>query len=207
MKKPLLFACAALLATSAGAANICGDLTGNTYGPFDYRKRAEFNIDVVEKNHFTSEVEAGIKGISGYLGGDLSYTLIVIPNHIRALNTMAKVGLRDKTVQVYGAKFPVECYFDRAIRFTPDDGAVRATYGSYLMALGKLERAAEMFVAAVELSPEDPTINYNAGLVYLKKKDYEKARFHAKKAYALEFPLPGLKNKLIEAGQWDEPAK
>ena len=64
-----------------------------------------------------------------------------------------------------------------------------------------------MFTAAVELAPEDPTINYNAGLAYLKKKEYDKARQHAKKAYELGFPLPGLKNKLVEAGKWDEPAK
>jgi Tfp pilus assembly protein PilF len=104
-------------------------------------------------------------------------------------------------------KWPVECYFNRAIRFAPDDAAVRATYGTYLLALGKTDDAVGMFADAVGMAPEDPTINYNAGLAYFKKKDYAKAREHAKKAYALGFPLPGLKNKLVEAGKWDEPAQ
>ena len=40
---------------------------------------------------------------------------------------------------------------------------------------------------------------------HLKKKEYEKASAHAQKAYALGFPLPGLKNKLKAAGKWREP--
>ena len=85
--------------------------------------------------------------------------------------------------------------------------AVRATYGNYLLALGKTNEAVTMFTSAVELQPEDPTINYNTGLAYLRKKEYDKARLYAKKAYELGFPLPGLKNKLVEAGKWDEPAQ
>ena len=41
--------------------------------------------------------------------------------------------------------------------------------------------------------------------MYVKKKEYEKASAHAQKAYALGFPLPGLKNKLKAAGKWKEP--
>ena len=207
MKKSLLLALGLLLATSALAespSNYCGPLKGRHYGPFDYRLRSTFNIEIVETAHFTPEVEAGVSGSSSYLGDDLSYTLIAIPNHPRALNTMAKLGLRDKKVKVDHAKYPVACYFDRAIRFAPDDGTVRALYGSYLMAQGKLDEAQGMFAAAVNLSPEDATINYNAGLLYFKKKNYEKAMLYAKKAYDQDFPLPGLKKMLQQAGKWDE---
>ena len=204
---PYLLAGAVLLtSTGAHALNYCGELK-NHYGPLDYRKRGQVNLEIVEGAHFTPEVEAGIKGNTSYLGGDLDYTLRAIPNHARALATLAMVSLRDKQVKVPATKWPVECYFNRAIRFAPDDAAVRATYGSYLLSLGKTNEAVGMFTAAVELAPEDPTINYNAGLAYLKKKEYDKARQHAKKAYELGFPLPGLKNKLVEAGKWDEPAK
>jgi hypothetical protein len=36
-------------------------------------------------------------------------------------------------------------------------------------------------------------------------KDYEKARKHAKKAYDGGYPLPGLKNQLKAANQWNTP--
>jgi len=203
MKKYLLFGLGMLLANVALAANYCGEIRGRHFGPFDYRLRASFDINIVESALFTPEIEAGLRGNTSYLGDDLHYTLQAIPNHIRALATMAKVGLRDKTVKVAHAKYPVECYFDRAIRFTPDDGAVRAAYGNYLSALGRTADALNAFAMAVQLQPDDPTINYNAGLMYLKAKDYDKALAHAKKAYEKDFPLPGLKNKLIALGKWE----
>ena len=36
------------------------------------------------------------------------------------------------------------------------------------------------------------------------REQYDEARVHARKAYARGFPLPALKNKLLEAGQWKE---
>lgn len=208
MKSLFLFAFGALLATSSLAAsgNYCGEIRGRHYGPFDYRLRTTFDLDVVERAHFTPEVEAGIAGSTGYLGGDLSYTLVAVPNHPRALTTMGKVGVRDKSPKLRGAKYPVECYFDRAIRFTPDDPAVYAAYGVYLSSLGRSEEALKAFRKAVELAPDDATINYNAGLIYMRYKDYDKALFHARKAYEKGFPLPGLKNKLAALGKWEEPA-
>jgi Tfp pilus assembly protein PilF len=107
-------------------------------------------------------------------------------------------------MQLQGANYPVECYFERAIRFAPDDGVARATYGSYLFSLGKTDRALAMFRQAEVLQPENAAINYNLGLAYLKTKDYAQANTYAKKAYALGFPLPGLKNLLIEAGKWND---
>ena len=38
-----------------------------------------------------------------------------------------------------------------------------------------------------------------------KQKKYEQALPYAQKAYALNFPLPGLKQNLIKAGKWVEP--
>ena len=211
LKHGLMVAVGLLLSLPAMAqtpnSNYCGELRGRHYGPFDYRMRGQVDLEVVERAHFAPEVEAGIRGSTSYLGDDLNYTLRAIPNHVRALNTMAKVGLRDKVLHVPHALYPVECYFDRAMRFAPDDGAVRAVYGSYLLGLGRINDAVGAFAKALELKPDDPTINYNAGLAYFRKKDYKNARVHAKKAYELGFPLPGLKTMLTQAGQWDEPAK
>jgi tetratricopeptide (TPR) repeat protein len=203
-----LGALAALLASAElhAAANYCGELT-NAYGPYDFRRRAEFaaNLEIVEVNHFTSDVENGIKGISSSIGGDLDYTLRAIPNHHRALTTLVTLAQRDRSVQIQGMHYPVECWFDRALRFTPDDGSVYAIYGSYLFALGKTAKATALFKQGAAIDPDNATINYNLGLAYLKQRDYQQARVYAKKAYAGGFPLPGLKNKLAQAGQWDDP--
>jgi tetratricopeptide (TPR) repeat protein len=197
-----------IMAQSAAAANYCGELK-NTYGPFDYRTRAEHtqNFFLVESEHFTPDVENGVKGHSSTIGGDLDYTLRAIPNHHRALASMARIAVRTKSLQLLGAKYPVECYFERAMRFTPNDGGVKAEFGNYLYALGKSDKAFAMFKDAAEMSPENATINYNLGLAYLQKKDYAEALVYAKKAYALGFPLPGLKNKLIAAGKWENSAE
>lgn len=204
---------AALLALTAAAdlhaatSNYCGELS-NAYGPYDYRRRSEFqqNFQLVEMAHFTPEVEHGIKGNSGTVGGDLDYTLRAIPNHHRALGALVTLALRTKSVQVTGMRYPVECWFNRALRFTPDDATVYAAYGSYLFSLGKTDQAAELFKQGIAIDPDNATINYNLGLVSVKQRDYGQARAYAKKAYEAGFPLPGLKNQLTEAGQWDNKA-
>ncbi|MFL6709176.1 MAG: tetratricopeptide repeat protein [Massilia sp.] len=196
-----------ILAGNAQAATgYCGDLSSH-YGPFDYRKRAELNLEIVERFHFTDQVAKGIAGESGYLGGDLDYTLRVYPNHARALATLAMVAARTKEPQLQGAKFPTECYFERAVRFAPDDGTAYAAYGNYLNSQGKSERALDMLQRAVELEPENATFNYNLGLLYVKLRRYDKASQYADKAYSLGFPLPGLRNQLAEVRKGNSGAK
>ena len=201
-----------LLSMAAGvhaAANqsFCGNPMKVSYGPFDYRKRAEFveNFNIVEGAHFTSDVENGIKGSTSWIGGDLSYTLIVIPNHHRALTTLTKLAVKRKEAEIFNMRYPVECYFDRAVRFAPDDGSAWTAYGTYLYAVNRPEQAFGMFRQAALVEPDNPTINYNLGLAYAKKKDYVHALTHANKAYAQGFPLMGLKNMLVQAGKWVEP--
>lgn len=208
--KALFSICAlSMLFVSAMAhgASYCGELA-NAYGPFDYRK-SEFapNLYLVESAHFTPSVEKLIKGNAGTLGGDLDYTLRAFPNHPRALASMARYALRSKTTQVSGLKYSFECYFDRAIRFRPDDPAVRMIYGVFLSKRGRIDDALDQLTEAVNLQPDNGTINYNLGLVYFEKKDYENALLYAKKASALDFPLPGLKNKLTEIGKWTDEIK
>lgn len=198
----------ALLMGTAGlgnAANYCGELK-NHFGPFDYRERAAhaYDFELVEHAHFTADVENGIKGSTSWIGGDLDYTLRVIPNHHRALATMARLAVRWKVPQVPHMSLPAECYFERGLRMAPNDGGVLSEYGNYLHALGKSGQALEAFKQAERLEPENPTINYNLGLAYFAKKDYDQAAAFAHKAYRLGFPLPGLKHKLAEIGKWQE---
>lgn len=191
---------------AAPAPPYCGDLGNRFYQPYDYNdpEHKSSMLHLVDTTHFTSNIENLQHGNSGSLGGELSYTLMMFPNHHRALAAFGKLSLRDKTLKPVGAKYSVGCFFDRAIRFRPTDGMVRMVYGNYLLKAGKTDDAIKQFQVAIGLQPEDPTINYNLGLLYMQKKDYEQAKTFAKKAYGLGFPLPGLKNQLIQAGKWED---
>lgn len=193
------------------AANYCGELTA-THGPFDYTDNANRTavgtnpamLDLVERAHFTPGVEQLIKGNTGEIGGDLNYTLMMFPNHHRALISIGKLVLRDKIIKPYGMQYSVDCFFDRAMRFKPDDAMVRMIYGLYLSKSGKLDEAIRQSIESVRLQPENANFNYNLGLLYAKMKDYENARKYAKNAYRLGFPLQGLKNMLMSIGQWSD---
>lgn len=196
------------VATNLQAADpFCGKLDeGTQYGPYDYANpfNRERYLPVVERAHFTPNVKKLIKGSTGSIGGDIGYTLRAFPNHYPALIALAKLYLREKNVEAPDQRFTVECYFDRAMRFKPSDVMVRTIYGNYLQRLGgRQDDAMEQYKVAVRLQPENATVNYNLGLIYLKEKDYEQAIVHAKKAYELGFPLPGLRKKLMKTGKWD----
>lgn len=200
----LLVAFTIIGARSLAHADVCDPYTrqdpGGDYTNADDRR----GLAIVEKFHFTPNIERLIPGESALLGGDIDYTLRHFPNHHRALAAMAKLGLRDKTAKPNGTTYSIVCYFDRAIGFKPNDAKVRMIYGSYLMANHQFDQAMEQMQEAARLSPDNPAINYNLGLMYVKKNDYAQARVYAKKAYDLGFPLLGLKNKLRAVGQWDE---
>ena len=183
----------------------CGDLAAPGTQIYDYTSPEDKKmLATVEAFHFTSDVENLRAGATGTIGADLNYTLLMFPNHHRALAAMGKLAQREKTLKPTGARFSVECFFDRAIRFKPNDAMTRMVYATYLLQAAQPDRATEQLRLAAELQPDDPTINYNLGLLYVKKKDYAQAKTHAKKAYEQGFPLPGLKNQLIQAGKWED---
>ncbi|MGK5080811.1 ABC transporter permease [Janthinobacterium sp. HLX7-2] len=194
-------AMAAVTATAADCPPYVKHATGGDYTSAEDRS----GLSVVENYHFSRAVETLTHGMTGSLGADIGYTLEHFPNHHRALASMAKLGLRLKSTQPTGARYTVSCFFERAIAFAPHDVTARMVYGNYLLAMGQDATALEQLDAASRLAPEHATIQYNLGLMYMKKKEYDKASAHAQKAYALGFPLPGLKNKLKAAGKWREP--
>ena len=147
-----------------------------------------------------------VSGATGAIGGDLDYTLRAFPNHHVALMAMAKLGEKQKTAKPPGAKYGVECYFQRAIRFRNDDEIVRILYASYLSKAGKRAEALSQLNEASQLGSDSANANYNMGLIFYELKEYDKALTYAHKAYHLGFPLPGLRDKLKKAGKWTEPA-
>jgi hypothetical protein len=185
-------------------ASVCGDLR-NHYGPFDYRMQTANQRAVVERHHFTPKVEQLREGQSTrIIGSDIGYTLHVFPNHPRALNAMSRLALRDKRPQPTGASYPVECYFERAIRFQPSDPGPYLVYGMHLSRSGRAKEAVEALKVAADLAPADANVNYNLGLAYFEVKDYDNALKHAEVAYAAGFPLGGLRKLLKQVGKWRE---
>lgn len=200
--KSLVPAVLLLAAATAFAKPYCGELT-NGFGPFDYREPPDDSLYLVEMAHYTEEVAAGIKGNTGSIGGDLDYTLRAFPNHIKALTTMAMVAARNKVNQVQGAKYPVECYFERAVRFKPDDPLAWGAYGKYLYGTGQADRAMPMLQKAHGMAPDNASVNYNLGIAYFRAKQFDLSVKHAKVAYQHNFPLDGLRNMLVGARKWD----
>lgn len=188
--------------TNHGRKSPCGELH-NAFGPWDYREgNIDNRVNIVLSVHFPAEVENNERGARGSLGADMDYTLRALPNYIPALLAMARQAKKERTLQPAGAHYPVECYFERAMRFQPKDAAVRTAYANWLREQGRDNDARAMYLAAVELTPGNAAANYNVGLLYYRAKDYEKANLYAHRAYALGFPLPALKNLLVKEGKW-----
>nr|WP_243760280.1 hypothetical protein [Aestuariicella hydrocarbonica] len=136
---------------------------------------------------------------------DLAYTLSKFPNHYRALYSLIRFDEQrnGSLPQVGSYKYPftqsVTCYFERAFQFRPDDAKLYQLYGIYFFKKEDYEQAMENFKKSKELSPS-PEADYNIGLVYFEMGDLENAKFFAEKAYAADFPIAGLKNKLLDKG-------
>ncbi len=177
------------------------------YGPYDYTRRVEFahNLKIVEQFHFTPPVEQLVRGENGSIPGDIDYTLSAWPNHHRALNAISRydLGYPNKKHQ---PSTDVECYFQKAISFSPRDSTARLLYGIYLHKKDKHEMALEMYESAQLLSPNEPQIKYNLGLLHVDMGQYDEAEFYARELYSNNFPLKGLKRKLESRGYLKDTA-
>lgn len=182
----------------------CGSLQSH-YGPFDYRVTTPGDLAVVERVHFTPKVENLVGGNTSISpGGDMGYTLRVFPNHHRALMAAMKLAEKEKTDKPRELGYSVACYFDRAERFKPDDAMVKTIHGIYLIRSGKPQAGKEKLEAALSLAGGNANIYYNLGLAYFDMKQFDKSLESAHQAYALGFPLPGLRDKLKRAGKWHD---
>ena len=195
-------------ASAQGLGATCGSVapSAGQFGPFDYRTDRGNQLSLVEQGHFTPEVEALIRGANSRTpAGDLDYTLRAFPNHHRALIAMMNYGERTRSPQPAGANYTVECYFDRAVRFRPDDSIVRMIYATYLAGRSRRPEAIQQLERATANAGDNPFTQYNIGLVYFDLKEYDKALAQAHKAITLGFPQTALRDQLRTAGKWTEP--
>jgi|SRR5579871_2016574 len=189
---------------SAQEVEGCGNLR-NAYGPKDYRTLNDNEKHLVEDAHFTEVVETLEKGQSGAsAGGDLDYTLRAIPNHPRALLAMSRLGEKEKTQRPRGANWVIDCYFQRAAAFRPDDENVHVLFGYHLLRKGDKAGAIRELEKAQGLGADTANVHYNLGLAYFDAGRMDDSLREAKKAYSMGFPLPGLRDKLKRTGAWND---
>lgn len=218
----LILSCAYAVQAQAtdDGGGTCGPLRGGHFGPYDYRpdfyKHTPLDPmnhaqkrELVEHAHFTVRVESLIGAQSGGRigppGGDLSYTLRAFPNNHRALVSVMRYGEKFKTETPPGLQYPVECYFDRAIRFAGNDSIVRIIYASYLTKKNRVVEAKAQLNSATQLAADNAFTHYNIGLAYFEMKAYGAALESAHRAIALGFEKPDLRERLRAAGQWQDP--
>lgn len=200
-------------------AVFCGPLE-NGFGPYDYRGDKHIQtpgdqqshhqkLGLVEGAHFTPRVESLIgaqsAGQIGPPGGDLDYTLRAFPNHHRALLSVMRYGEKTKSQKPAGLRHVVECYFERAVRFKPDDAIARMLYSTYLTKNNRSPEAIAQLEQATVLAGENAFTHYNIGLVYFDMQIYDKALACAHRALELGFERTDLRDLLKNVGQWQEP--
>ena len=201
----------AFFATSAAFSQTvpgCGTLRSQfQYGPYDARTDLD-KLQIVLVPHFPPEVEALIRGDSQrHPGGDIDYTLRAIPNYHRALLAMMRLGEREKTDKPRDVRYTVECWFQRAIAFRPDDALVRMLYSTYLNRKSRTPEATSQLEIATGYAKDNAFTHYNIGLHYFDLKNYDRALLQAHKAMALGFLQVELRDQLKRVGKWSEPVE
>jgi len=205
-----VIACSSLLmlpfcgVANAQAAMNCGPFENN-YGPFDYRTATAGQHSIVENRHFDMRIENLLPGSTNPWADDISYTLRVFPNHHRALVTMQRLAEREKTDKPAHSQYSIACYFDRAIRYRPDDVIVRMLFAQYLIKRSKNDEALRQLELAASMAKDNPFTHYNVGLLFLDMKSYDRALAQAHLAIQLGFTPTELKDGLVAAGKWVEP--
>jgi len=202
------FALAALAFASTTALAMCGaPLEQNNFKrPLDYTDPADEDYvkNWVEQYHWTPQVENLSKGKTAPVQQDLAFILRQIPNHHRALNSMMNWQLLHGypiDASEYGM-YKMECYFDRAITFRPLDPVLHILQGIYFHKTKNYADAERSYLRALDIDPDLTEAHYNLGLLYIDMGRFAEAKQQAQKAYALGYPMPGLRNKLARLGKW-----
>jgi tetratricopeptide (TPR) repeat protein len=206
-----LMVCAVVVAAlcpalhAQAAPRQCGPLTNN-YGPFDYRTHREQIERVVEPYHFTPGVEALVRGQSTTkIAGDIGYLMRTSPNHHRGLLTLVRLAEREKSAQPTNLQYSIDCYFERASRFAPDDAIVRIIYAQYLQRRGRTKEAEQQLNTAAGYAGDNGFTHYNIGLAFFEMGRFERALEQAHEETKLGFDRRELADMLKRENRWKEP--
>lgn len=194
------------VAAQAVEVNPCGPLQREPggYGPFDYRTQRD-KLEIVERFHFTPQVEALLRGQSASITQDLSYLMRTSPNHHRGLIAIVRLVEREKSFQPRDLQYSIDCYFDRAVRFAPDDTVVRVLFARHLAATNRKDQAKTQLDVAATHADERALTHFNIGLAYYDLGSFDKALQHAHRARSLGLTRTELEDKLRSSGNWRNP--
>lgn len=128
---------------------------------------------------------------------ELAFILRYFPNHPRALLLLGKLCSEWKD-----AGCLTDDVFEKAIRVRPDEPSVYIVQGVHLHRIKRYKEAIASYEKALGLEPDSVNGHYNLALSLLETKQFDRANQHAQRAYALGAPLPGLRNRLQQAGHW-----
>lgn len=131
---------------------------------------------------------------------DLHWTLERWPNHYLALQAIQRYEAGGGDADLY---VPVSCYFQRARLFVPDDANILVLHGIYEFKKGHDDLAEQYWIRALQIDDNAIEAHYNLGLLYFSQKSFSKSVEHARLAYELGYPLPGLRAKLMKQGYWE----
>lgn len=184
------------------------------HGPFDYNTATHGEKKLVERVHFDEHYQAYRLGkqklqkkfdhIIETPAAGFSYTLWAFPNHPAALAAMEDLGSKHQSEKPPGANLRIHCYFQRAVKFVPEDPLVRSIYGYYYARRNNRLEALNQLSKAESIDNESMSVLVYAAFAYLEIKEYDKALSAAKGAYQLGYSLPGLRNRLERVGKWKD---
>ena len=133
--------------------------------------------------------------------GECNFILNIFPNHPQALRLVTQACLAFKS-----SICRLDEVFTRAVEINPKIPGTYLIQGVYQYRARQYEKAIESFKGAVAIDSDLADAHYDLGLTYVQTKQYDLANDHAQRAYALGYPLPGLRDKLMRAGKWKPEA-
>lgn len=93
-------------------------------------------------------------------------------------------------------------YFAEAIDSHPGYGDAYLADALVLQQLGDLDGSQEVLEQGLSAtSGASSSLHYALGLLFVRKKDLDKAQYHATEAYRRGYPLPALRRQLAEVGR------
>ncbi len=122
--------------------------------------------------------------------GDVEFVLAYFPNHPQALSLATEITRR------MGSPKEADHYYEHAVQLYPGSAQTWMLYGIQLHRTGRIKEAVEKYRKALELNDNLAEAHYNLGLALVELNQIDEARKHADKAYAMGYPLPGLRDQL-----------
>jgi tetratricopeptide (TPR) repeat protein len=152
----------------------------------------------VDEYHLRQGTDKMLNKQYQYAWEDFDFMLRYFPNHPQALELMGDLSILMNKPEMG------DDYYRKAFTLFPKGtrGSHYSGYAKFLIKTGRYKDAVEAGKTALKKTPNSTEAHYYLGLAYYALNDYKLANEHAQKAYARNYPLTDLRDKLIEAKAW-----